>query len=114
MLVGFIFVSNSMFDFGILAQSSIQTAADSGLIPCVTNLSELSKLTEESSCIIVRLRLDMVVCSMSRAEIGLLAVMDSVAPVRLCDFIAVRRLGSATTKRSGDSHEIEPVILVGY
>jgi hypothetical protein len=37
-----------------------------------------------------------------------------VAPVRLCDFIAVRRLGSATTKRSGDSHEIEPVILVGY
>ena len=43
-----------------------------------------------------------------------LAQQRGVAPVRLCDFIAVRRLGSATTKRSGDSHEIEPVILVGY
>jgi hypothetical protein len=37
-----------------------------------------------------------------------------VAPVRLCDGFVGRRLGSATTKRSGDSHEIEPVILVGY
>jgi hypothetical protein len=37
-----------------------------------------------------------------------------VVPVRLCDGFVVRRLGSATTKRSGDSHEIEPVILVGY
>ena len=37
-----------------------------------------------------------------------------VAPVRLCDRFAARRLGSATTKRSGDSNEIEPVILVGY
>ena len=33
---------------------------------------------------------------------------------RLCDGFAARRLGSATTKRSGDSNEIEPVILVGY
>src|ERR1017187_4677910 len=37
-----------------------------------------------------------------------------VAPVRLRDGFAARRLGSATTKRSGDSNEIEPVILVGY
>jgi len=37
-----------------------------------------------------------------------------VAPVRLCDGFVGRRLGSATTKRSGDSNEIEPVILVGY
>jgi hypothetical protein len=37
-----------------------------------------------------------------------------VAPVRLCDGFAARRLGSPTTKRSGDSNEIEPVILVGY
>jgi hypothetical protein len=37
-----------------------------------------------------------------------------VAPVRLCDGFVGRRLGSATTKRSGDRHEIEPVILVGY
>jgi len=37
-----------------------------------------------------------------------------VAPVRLCDGFAARRLGSATTKRSGVSNEIEPVILVGY
>ena len=36
-----------------------------------------------------------------------------VAPVRLCDGLTARRLGSATTKRSGDSNEIEPVILVG-
>jgi hypothetical protein len=37
-----------------------------------------------------------------------------VAPVRLRDGFVARRLGSATTKRSGDSNEIEPVILVGY
>jgi hypothetical protein len=37
-----------------------------------------------------------------------------VAPVRWCDGFVGRRLGSATTKRSGDSNEIEPVILVGY
>lgn len=37
-----------------------------------------------------------------------------VAPVRLCDGFSARRLGSATTKRSGVSNEIEPVILVGY
>jgi|GEM_PF-4864911 transposase-like protein len=37
-----------------------------------------------------------------------------VTPVRLCDRFAPRRLGSATTKCSGDSNEIEPVILVGY
>ena len=37
-----------------------------------------------------------------------------VAPVRLCDGFVAQRLGSATTKRSGDSNEIEPVILVGY
>ena len=41
-------------------------------------------------------------------------VIDRVAPVRLCDGFVGRRLGSATTKRSGDSNEIEPVILVGY
>jgi hypothetical protein len=29
-----------------------------------------------------------------------------VAPVRLCDRFVPRRLGSATTKRSGDSNEI--------
>jgi hypothetical protein len=40
--------------------------------------------------------------------------IESVAPVRLCDGFVARRLGSATTKRSGDSNEIEPVILVGY
>ena len=37
-----------------------------------------------------------------------------VAPVRLCDGFVAWRLGSATTKRSGDSNEIEPDILVGY
>jgi hypothetical protein len=36
-----------------------------------------------------------------------------VAPVRLRDGFAARRLGSPT-KRSGDSNEIESVILVGY
>jgi hypothetical protein len=40
--------------------------------------------------------------------------MPRVAPVRLRDGFVARRLGSATTKRSGDSNEIEPVILVGY
>ena len=39
---------------------------------------------------------------------------NGVTPVRLCDRFAPRRLGSATTKCSGDSNEIEPVILVGY
>ena len=40
--------------------------------------------------------------------------VERVPSVRLCDGFAPRRLGSATTKRSGDSNEIEPVILVGY
>jgi|ERR1035438_2345495 carbonic anhydrase len=33
-------------------------------------------------------------------------VVVRVAPVRLCDRFVPRRLGSATTKRSGDSNEI--------
>src|ERR1017187_3954862 len=44
---------------------------------------------------------------------GAAAVMR-VAPVRLRDRFAALRLGSPATKRSGDSNEIEPVILVGY
>ena len=43
-----------------------------------------------------------------------IAGMRGVPSVRLCDRFAPRRLGSATTKRSGDSNEIEPVNLVGY
>jgi hypothetical protein len=39
---------------------------------------------------------------------------DGVAPVTLCDEFPARRLCSATTNRSGDSHEIESVILIGY
>ena len=39
-------------------------------------------------------------------------LITGVASVRLCDGFAARRLGSATTKRSGVSNEIEPVILV--
>jgi hypothetical protein len=44
----------------------------------------------------------------------IIRTLARVAPVRLCDGFATRRLGSATTKRSGVSNEIEPVILVGY
>ena len=40
--------------------------------------------------------------------------MSGVAPVRLCDGFVARRLGSATTKRRGDSNAIGPVIRVGY
>ena len=40
--------------------------------------------------------------------------LDRVAPVTLCDEFPARRLCSATTNRSGDSHEIESVILIGY
>jgi hypothetical protein len=40
--------------------------------------------------------------------------MNRIASVRLYDGFAARRLGYATTKRSGDSNEIEPVLLVGY
>ena len=40
--------------------------------------------------------------------------MVGVPSVRLCDRFAPRRLGSATTIRSGVSNEIEPVNLVGY
>jgi len=47
-------------------------------------------------------------------EEALVKEMYRVAPVRLCDRFPARRLGSATTKRSGVSNEIEPVILVGY
>ncbi len=41
-------------------------------------------------------------------------VSEGVASVRLCDGFLPRLLGSAPTKRSGDSNEIESFILVGY
>jgi len=46
-------------------------------------------------------------------EILVSRFLSGVAPVKLCDGLAARRLGSATTRRSGDSYEIEPLILVG-
>ncbi len=59
------------------------------------------------------------IISLSAAELEKLlgelrGSLARVPSVRLCDRFAPRRLGSATTKRSGVSNEIEPVNLVGY
>jgi len=48
----------------------------SALIPTVTNLSQLSKIIAASPRIIAEVRMDVLVCSTSRSDIGVVAVMD--------------------------------------
>ncbi len=70
------FFSASMFVLGIQAQPASQPEPYSGASLLVTNLLQLSKLFDSSSRIIADVRLDVLVCSKSRAEIGVVAVKD--------------------------------------
>jgi signal transduction histidine kinase len=70
------FVSTSIFVLGIRAQSAVPLEQPSGVPLLVTNLQQLGKLLDSSSRIIGDVRLDVVVCSASRAELGVVAVMD--------------------------------------
>jgi signal transduction histidine kinase len=70
------FVSTSVFVLGTRAQPATPPERPSGVSLLVTNLQQLSKLLDSSSRIIADVRLDVIVCSASRAEIGVVAVMD--------------------------------------
>lgn len=70
------FVSTSVFVLGVRAQPGTPSERPSGVSLLVTNLQQLSKLLDSSSRIIADLRLDVLVCSTSRAEIGVVAAMD--------------------------------------
>jgi signal transduction histidine kinase len=61
---------------GIRAQPAMPSERPSSVSPLVTNLQQLSKLLGSSWRIIADVRLDVLVCSASRAEIGVVAVMD--------------------------------------
>ena len=76
LVAGLVFFSNSIFDLEIGAQPAVPPIAGSELIPVVTNLSQLSKLIESTPRIIAGIRLDVLVCSTSRRDIGVVAVMD--------------------------------------
>ena len=76
LVVGFGLFLNPLFVPGIQAQSAESSTADPHPIPTVTNLAQLSKLIATSSRIIAGVRLDVVVCSTSRREIGAVAVID--------------------------------------
>jgi len=62
--------------FGVQAQQVLlpERLAESSQV--VTNLVQLSKLLDSTPRVIVGVRLDVLVCSASRAEIGVAAVMD--------------------------------------
>ena len=70
------FFSASMFVPGLRAQPANPSERSSGASLLVTNLLQLSKLVDSSSRIIADVRLDVLVCSTSRAEIGVVAVKD--------------------------------------
>ena len=76
LVIGLGFFSNLLFDLEIRAQPSVSLAGTSGLMPVVTNLSQLAKLTKSPLRTIAEVRLDVLVCSTSRADIGVVAVMD--------------------------------------
>ena len=76
----FILVAGFCFAwFGVLdlrAQPAAPSDQPSGNLPVVTNLLQLSKLLDSSPRMVAGLRLDVLVCSASRAEIGVIAVKD--------------------------------------
>ncbi len=65
-----------MFVTGARAQSAVPSEQLSRVTPLVTNILQLSKLLDASSRVIADIRLDVIVCSASRPEIGVVAVKD--------------------------------------
>lgn len=70
------FLCALIFVRDIHAQPGIEAGQASGQLPIITNLLQLSKLLDTSTRIIADLRLDVLVFSASRAEIGVVAVKD--------------------------------------
>lgn len=66
----FVFVSRT------LAQPALPTGQTSGASSVVTNLLQLSKILKTSPRIVADVRLDVLVCSASRPEIGVVAAKD--------------------------------------
>ena len=74
-VAGFLFAA--MFVLDIQAQPAIESERSSGTSSLlVTNLSQLSKILDSSSRVIADVRLDVLVCSASRPEIGVVVVKD--------------------------------------
>ncbi len=59
------------------AQPMILRETASGVPPLVTNVSQLSELIQSPSPIVAEVRLDVLACSTSRPDIGVVAVMDN-------------------------------------
>jgi signal transduction histidine kinase len=68
--------SASMFILSVRAQQATPSQGPPEGSPPITNLLQLSKLLDSSSRIISEVRLDAVVCSTSRPEIGVVAAKD--------------------------------------
>ena len=75
LVVAFALFMALMFAAAVRAQSTAPLPGSPGS-PVVTNLQQLSELLGSSSRIIADVRLDIVVCAASQAEIGVIAVTD--------------------------------------
>lgn len=76
LFVGCGLLSASMLVPGIRAQPATPSEMSSGLPLSVTNIIQLSKLLKSSPRVIANVRLEVLVCSVTRAEIGMMAVTD--------------------------------------
>jgi signal transduction histidine kinase len=76
LLVGCGILAFSTLIPGLRAQPAVPSATSSGPALLVTNITQLAKLFKSSPRIIAEVRLEVLVCSASRAEIGVVAVTD--------------------------------------
>lgn len=76
LVIAFGFLSISFFATSLRAQPAVLSVQPSGSSLLITNLLQLSKLLDSSTRVIADVRLDVHVCSASRAEIGVVAVKD--------------------------------------
>lgn len=89
--------------FGLVANAGLEgnLQAQATVAPAITNLLQLSKLVDASARVLAQLSLEVVVCSASRADIGVAAVRDQSG----CEII---ELGpGATTLAPGDVLHLE-------
>jgi len=76
LVVGFGFIANATFDFGVCAQPASQPESVSDSLPTVTNLFQLSQLTGSAERLIADVRMDVTVCSASQPDIGVVSAVD--------------------------------------
>jgi signal transduction histidine kinase len=75
-VVAAVFFSVFICGFGVRAQPAMLSEQPAESSQVVTNLVQLSKLLDSTPRVFAGVRLDVLVCSASRAEIGVVAVMD--------------------------------------